>query len=67
VNLDDIIGMEEAAERTGRTPQAMRKAALRGTLEAKRIGPRHWVTTPEMVARYAARVALDRREHRPVP
>lgn len=63
--LDDVLSIEEAAELIGRTPGAMRKAAQRGTLEAKRVGPRYYVTTREAVVTYAARVAASRRLRRP--
>lgn len=64
--LDHVISLEEAASRFGRTPNALRKAAERGALEAKRVTPRCWVTTPDMVAAYVARVAAGRRVRRPV-
>ncbi len=63
--LDDILSLDEAAELIGRSPGAMRKAAQRGTLEAKKIGPRYYATTREAVVRYAARVASQRRVRRP--
>ena len=64
--LDDIIGLDEAALRFGRTPNALRKAAERGTLEAKRVTPRCWITTPDMVAAYIAHVTAFRRVRRPL-
>lgn len=60
IELDDVIGMEEAGEIAGRAAVTMRRAADVGTLEAKRIGvgPRAvWVTTREAVARYISYVA----------
>jgi hypothetical protein len=60
VTLDDVLSMQEAGELIGRTPGAMRKAAQRGTLEARLIGPRYYVTTRDAVALYAARVAVQR-------
>lgn len=64
--LDDIISLDEAAELIGRSRGALAKAAQRGTLEAKLVGPRYYVTTREAAARYLARVASQRRVRRPV-
>ena len=56
--VEDIIGMEEAAEIAGRSTEAMRKAAQRGSLPAKKIGgsgPRgYWVTTRHALVEYIA-------------
>lgn len=61
MTLDDLIGIDEAAELFGRTPDALRKAAQRGRLEAVRIGPfGTWVTTRQHVAAYVASVAVRR-------
>lgn len=64
MTLDDVVTMDEAAEAIGRTPHAMRKAAQRGTLEARRLpvgGRGVWITTHDAAARYAARVVVSRR------
>jgi len=58
IDLDDIIGLEEAGEISGRAEVTMRRAAALGTLEAKRIGTTY-VTTREAVARYMAYVAAN--------
>lgn len=60
VTLDDVLSMSDAGELIGRTPGAMRKAAARGTLEARLIAPRCYITTREAVASYAARMAVKR-------
>lgn len=65
MRLDDVVSLDEAAERFGRQPEAFRKAAQRGTLEAKRVTPRCWVTTYELAAAYVARVAVARPVRRP--
>lgn len=65
MSLDDVVGLDEGAERIGRSPQALRKAAWRGTLEARRVGG-VWLTTNEALARYVARVAAVRRARRPL-
>jgi hypothetical protein len=60
VNLEDIIGLEEAAEIAGRQPVSMRRAAALGKLDARRIGTpgrAYWITTREAVSEYLAYVA----------
>lgn len=60
VNLEDVIGLEEAAEIAGRQPVSMRRAAALGKLNARRIGSGGhavWVTTREDVSRYLAYIA----------
>lgn len=64
LDLDDILSLDEAGELIGRSPEAMRKAALRGSLETKMVG-RTYITTRDAAARYAARVAVKRRVARP--
>lgn len=64
MTLDDVISLEEGAEALGRSPAAFRKAAFRGTLEARHVG-RQWITTREACAAYVARVARGRRVARP--
>ncbi len=63
MTLDDVVTVEDAAERLGRTPAAFRKAAQRGTLEARKVG-RQWITTNDYAARYVARVAMQPRGRR---
>lgn len=63
-DLDDIISLEDAADQLGRSPEAMRKAAQRGTLVARRVG-RQWITTREHAVRYVAGVQTRRRLRRP--
>lgn len=57
--LDDIMDMTEAADIAGRSVDAMRKAAQRGTLRARRIGGASqrgiWVTTHDELTDYLAR------------
>jgi hypothetical protein len=64
-DLDDVLSMAEAADLIGRTPGAMSKAAYRGTLEAKLVHGKTWITTRTAVTRYAARVAAQRRVRKP--
>lgn len=64
MNLDDVVSLEEAAESLGRSPEAFRKAAQRGTLEARHVG-RQWITTRDAAARYVASVQTRRRVRRP--
>ena len=64
MNLDDVVSLEEAAEALGRSPEAFRKAAQRGTLEARHVG-RQWITTRDAAARYVAGVQSRRRLRRP--
>lgn len=52
----ELLSLAEGAELVGRAPETLRHAALRGALEAWRVGGR-WVTTRAAVAAYAARVA----------
>ena len=59
-----MLSLVDAAEAVGRTPDALRKAAERGALEAVLIG-RTWVTTREATAAYVARVAAQRPVRRP--
>ncbi len=47
-----MISLKEAAERTKRSPDTLRKAAERGTLAARKIG-NSWMTTVEETDRYA--------------
>lgn len=61
MTLDDIITLGEAAELLGRSPDAMKKAAQRGRLEARRLGEGNgqralWITTRPAVAAYRAQV-----------
>lgn len=59
-DLDDIIGLEEAAEIAGRQPVSMRRAAALGKLDARRIGTpgrAYWITTRAAVSDYLAYVA----------
>lgn len=63
--LDQIISMDEAAELFGRERAAFTKAAQRGTLEAKRVTPRCYITTRELAAAYVARVQAGRPVRRP--
>ena len=65
MTIDDVVSIADAAEALGRDPAAFRKAAERGTLDAKRIG-NSWATTHEAAASYVARVAAGRRLRRPV-
>lgn len=46
IELEDIIGTDEAADIAGKSEEAIRKAMQRGSLRAKRIHHgRAWVTT----------------------
>lgn len=64
MSVDDILDMTEAAELAENTPGAMRKAAQRGTLPAKRVGGADnratWVTTRQAVEEYIAAVTARR-------
>ena len=60
VELDDLIGITEAARVAGRAPVSMRQAAAKGRLHAKLIGTGDratWVTTRDAVAEYLAYIA----------
>ncbi len=56
--LDDLLTIPEAAEAVGYDPAALRKAAQRGRLDARKVGGSRgpYVTTRESVARYVAEV-----------
>ena len=42
---DEMITLTKAAKIAGVTPEALRSAARKGTLKAKRLGPRAWMVT----------------------
>lgn len=69
---DELITLTEAAERSGLSLHAIRKAATRGRLRTQRLGPLH-VTTPDDLARYSAEVETWRdtgrqpRTRKPLP
>lgn len=61
-DLGAVIDLNEAAEIAGRAPVTMRRAAERGTLDARKVGGgggsrQLWITTRDAVARYVAYVA----------
>lgn len=67
-DLDDVIGLDEAADITGRAPVTLRRAASLGRLRAKKIGRpgsdgsssrQLWITTREALSDYLAYVAAE--------
>lgn len=57
IDLADILDLDDAAAVVGTTPEALRKAAQRGTLRARRVGTATrgvWITTADDAARYRA-------------
>jgi hypothetical protein len=67
MELSAVLTLEEAAELVGRSPTTLRDAALRGRLEARRIGDDYrglWITTEAAVAAY---IASTREARRPRP
>lgn len=64
MRLSDLITVADAAARFGRQPEAFRKAAQRGRLEAVCLGGT-WITTEDAAATYVASVQLQRRAKRP--
>ncbi len=69
MTLDDVVTLAEAAETFGRSQASFQKAAYRGALEAKLVGPRVYITTREAAAVYVARVTARRlaRKRHPLP
>lgn len=59
-DLDDVLGVDEAAEAAGKSSVAVRKALQRGSLRGKKVG-RDWVTTREDVLAWLAWRPVDRR------
>ena len=51
-----FLGVEEAAERAGVTPRAIRKACAEGRLAGRQLGSR-WLVDADDLARYAERLA----------
>ncbi len=68
IDLDDLLTLPEAAELLGRTPEALKKAAQRGRLLARRLGSGGqralWITTRQAVAEYRAGVIENERPGR---
>ena len=59
-DLEDIITTDEAAEISGRSAEAVRKALQRGSLRGKHVG-RLWVTTTAELREWMAWGPVDRR------
>lgn len=58
-SLDNTITLSQAAEIAGLTQDFLRQLALRGRLEAKKLGY-IWTTTPRAVRRYLSSRSLDK-------
>lgn len=64
--LAEVLTLEEAAELAGVSSDAMLKAARRGAIRARRVGPPLrglWITTEEEAVRYR----VERRRPGPEP
>jgi len=57
VNTDQLISLKEAAARFPISYTQLRLLALKGRLEAVKLGPA-WFTTPEAVAAFLANASL---------
>lgn len=51
---DELISLTEAASKVGLSPDSLRRYALQGKLQARKIG-RNWVTTMTAVEQYMSR------------
>ncbi len=51
---DQLISLREAASKVGLSPDSLRRYALQGKLQARKIG-RNWVTTIAAVEHYMSR------------
>ena len=54
-DLDDVLDLSEAADLFGRNLDALRKAAQRGRLRARKVGPGRrsvWIVTRAEMERY---------------
>lgn len=67
-DLDDVIGLDEAADIAGRAAVSLRRAASIGRLRAKKVGRvgadgsasrQLWITTRQAVSEYLAYVAAE--------
>jgi len=52
IGEDEVLSLQQAGQRIGRSPHTLRRAAERGTLQATKIG-KTWLTTAREVDRYA--------------
>jgi len=51
---DELISLAEAAVQVGLSPDSLRRYALQGKLQARKLG-RNWVTTMAAVEQYMSR------------
>lgn len=61
--LEEIISTDEAAELSGKSPEAIRKALQRGSLRGRHIG-RRWVTTRAELREWLSWGPVERRRGR---
>lgn len=61
MSLDELVTTAEAAELSGRTPDAIKRAMYRGRLPGKKIGG-GWVTTKRDLTEYIGE--MNRRSRR---
>ena len=52
IGEDEVLSLQQAGQRIGRSPHTLRRAAERSTLQATKIG-KTWLTTAREVDRYA--------------
>ncbi len=52
IGNDEVLSLQQAGQRIGRSPHTLRRAAERGTLQATKIG-KTWLTTAREVDRYS--------------